>query len=179
MEKIQVVELGKHPQSAVMGTFPCVFCHHKLHGHGWRKRYSIDATLNSFQIWIHRKICPCCGTTYTLLPQWVHAFKLFSLETICRIIEHRIQSDHFGSSLGISGFLQRQWWKGCDARSRTTTDFPGLKETFQSLRKRFGGILASPLSVNIAQDMPPSLMALSLLHRPHQRLYLYVRRGIP
>ena len=179
MEKIQVVELGEHPQSAAMGTFCCVFCHHKLHGHGWRKRYFIDATPKSFQIWLHRKICPCCWTTYTLLPQWVHAFKLFSLETICKILDYRIQSDHFGSSLGISGYLQRQWWKSYHARSRLSNDFPDLKGTFGSFSKRFAGILASPLSVNIAQDMPSSLMGLSLIRGPHQRLYLYVRRGIP
>jgi len=68
---LQVVEGKGPPKSRVLGQFRCPACKVMLHGHGWRRRYFINDALESLQIWIHRKLCPCCWRTYTLLPSWV------------------------------------------------------------------------------------------------------------
>jgi hypothetical protein len=91
LAEMQVVEDQGPPSSHSLGVFFCTFCRTRLHGHGWRKRYFITDSLSSLQLWIHRKLCPCCRKTYTLLPVWVHAFKLFSLETICQDRERTLQ----------------------------------------------------------------------------------------
>lgn len=57
LQVLQVVEGTGPPKSQKIGTFHCPACKVKLHGHGWRRRYFITETLNSIQIWIHRKRC--------------------------------------------------------------------------------------------------------------------------
>ena len=179
LAELQVVEDQGPPSSHSLGVFFCTFCRTRLHGHGWRKRYYITDSLSSLQLWIHRKLCPCCRKTYTLLPVWVHAFKLFSLETICRILACRIEKGHFSTILGISGYLQRRWWKGYSDRSRCESDFPDHGLLFSHLKSTLRGCLAAPPSVNIVQNRGLSLMGLKLRYHSHQRLYLYVPRCIP
>ena len=116
---LQVVEGKSPPKSQDLGQFHRPACRVKLHGHGWRRRYFINDSLESLQIWIHRKLCPCCRRTYTLLPSWVHALKLFALETITRMLSHRAEKGRFKTTLGISGYLQRLWWKGWSDRARS------------------------------------------------------------
>ena len=179
LAELQVIEGQGPPTSQSLGSFSCTFCRIRLHGHGWRKRYYITESLSSLQLWIHRKLCPCCRKTYTLLPLWLHAFKLFSLETIHRILAYRIEKGHFNTSLGISGHLQRRWWKGYSDRSRSGSDFPDHDQLFPHFKAALRGCLAAPPSVRIVQDRSISLMGLRLLNPSHQRLYLYVPRCIP
>lgn len=179
LAQLQVVDGKEHPESKMLGLFHCIFCNHLLHGHGWRKRYFIDQSLSSMQVWLHRKFCPCCGKTFTLLPSWVHAFKLFSLETICLLLGYKLQKGHFNTVLGVSGYLQRTWWRSYSHRSRVDTDFPDHGKVFHMLRARLRGCISSPPSVIIVQERHPSLMGIHLQRPAHQRLYLYVPRGIP
>ncbi len=55
------------PPTSHRWVFSCTFAH-QLHGHGWRQRYYITESPFHPQLWIHRKLCPCCRKTYTLLP---------------------------------------------------------------------------------------------------------------
>jgi len=116
-----VVEGQGPPNSQSLGVFSCTFCRTRLYGHGWRRRYFITGDLASLRLWIHRKLCPCCRKTYTLLPVWVHAFKLFSLETIHRLLAYRIEKGHFNTIPGVSGYLQRRWWKRYSDRTAFLT----------------------------------------------------------
>jgi hypothetical protein len=176
---LQVVEGEGPPKSGDLGQFRCPACKVGLHGHGWRRRYFINDALESLQIWIHRKLCPCCQRTYTLLPSWVHAFKLFGLGTIARMLSHRAEKGRFKTTLGISGYLQRLWWKGWTDRARSGGEIFNHAAAFTRLEGGLRGCLASPLCVRIVQEVPASRMGSSLLGPSHQRLYLYVPRAIP
>jgi hypothetical protein len=178
LQIIQVVEGEGPPPSSVIGNHFCAHCNQKLHGHGWRRRYFQDTAVNTMVLWIHRKLCPMCKTTYTLLPTWIHAFKIFSVETIVATLAYKLKWGRFCSSNGISGYLQRQWYNYFVMRSRVSEDFADqyhLVDESSVVRS----CLAAKLSLVIVKTVPVSRMAWYLNRPTHQRLYLYLPMALP
>ncbi len=112
IENIQVEEESSHPPDfTILGKFTCPLCGLTLHGHGWRKRYYIDVDFLVLQIWVHRKICPNCRITFTLLPNWVHTLKQYSVLLIKRVLEFKIEHNYFSSRFRVAKFIQKKWYK--------------------------------------------------------------------
>lgn len=178
LKTIQVVEGEGPPRSSVTGEHCCAHCNRKLHGHGWRRRYFLDKDLTPEVLWIHRKLCPLCKTTYTLLPTWMHVFKIFSVETIVAVLKYKAKWGRFCSFNGISGYLQRQWFKHFDKRLRGTEDFIDHHQVLNEV-SAISSCLAAKSSLIMVKKLPVSRMAWHLKRPTHQRLYLYLPMALP
>jgi len=178
LQIIQVVEGEGPPPSSVTGEHYCAHCNQRLHGHGWRRRYFLDKALDAVVLWIHRKLCPLCKTTYTLLPTWMHAFKIFSVETILETLTYKLKRGRFCSFNGISGYLQRQWFTHFVKRSRISKSFAEHhRPPDESLEA--SSYLAAKSSLIVVKTVPVSRMAWYLNRPTHQRLYLYLPMALP
>jgi hypothetical protein len=178
LQIIQVVEGEGPPPSSVTGEHYCAHCNQRLHGHGWRRRYFLDKALDAVVLWIHRKLCPLCKTTYTLLPTWMHAFKIFSVETILATLAYKLKRGRFCSFNGISGYLQRQWFKHFDKRLRITEDFVDHHQVLNE-SPVVSSCMAAKSSLIVVKTVPVSRMAWYLNRPTHQRLYLYLPMALP
>ncbi len=178
LENIQVGEDTLHPPHAgMLGSFACPLCSHTLHGHGWRKRYFIDVDLVALQIWIHRKICPQCLMTFTLLPPWVHALKLFSVSLIKKVLEFKIQHNHFSSKFGVAPFVQKKWYRRLIHKARTHCDFYNKEDLHNQITTSINSLLVAPLFIKVLPQYGNSKMSIQLLQVPHQRLLLFLQPG--
>ena len=133
----------------MFGMMYCICCGHKLHGHGWRLRYFIDCNGISIRIWIHRKLCPDCKMTYTLLPTWIHIFKLYSVKTIRRVLEAAIINGHLGNQQPVSRPLQRVWKTQFIQRACIENNTYTNESLLKKLHTHMGSCIASPLSIRL------------------------------
>lgn len=149
-------------------VFTCVICGYRLHGHGWRERIVYDEDNQQVIIWVHRKRCPSCGQTYTLLPLGVHAFMRHVVAVITAVIDSFLETRHLVHR--ISGWvdlrLRRIWVRNFLLRYRimnTTTVLPKccLKEPY----------IAAPVRLNVTKLRAD---AVSLRKRFHMPYHLYL-----
>jgi len=179
--KIQVSSTEEQPpECAIFGILFCVCCSCRLYGHGWRKRYCIDVELNELRIWIHRKYCPVCGMTYTLIPEWLHVFKCYSVDIIRKVLEAASKSGHLGNQIPVSRSLQRSWIKQFRERACAKSNVNDGKSLLQMLTRFPGSCIASPLRVQILTRALRGKMDAYSFKRSgaHQRLLLFVPSGL-
>ncbi|MCF7945354.1 MAG: DUF6431 domain-containing protein [Spirochaetia bacterium] len=175
--KVQVLSTEiSHPECSLFGIIFCPCCGKRLHGHGWRQRYFIDADLKEFLIWIHRKHCPNCGMTFTLLPKWVHAFKCFSVELIQQVLHAAFTTGHLGNRYQVNRTLQRTWRTQYIARSSLETNYDAVEFTKAKKSIIPDSCLASPLKLQIlTQKLHGKMEALSFKPPgPHHHLLLFI-----
>jgi len=150
-ENIQVVEGYSHPESGLFGGHGCVLCGSVLHGHGWRKRWVIDDQGKPRQYWIQRLRCPKCKQTYTLIPRWLHVFKLHALDVVKQMLIHRLKAGHFKYRSPVPVYLQKVWWRQFMSRCMLKTSFHTDRELEATIG--FGKPqMASRLSMNVSDD---------------------------
>ena len=99
-------------------------------------------------MWVHRKRCPKCRHTYTLIPQFVHVLKTYDNETIVNVLEHKIQTKKFGFSDLVSPKLQRIWFKQFITRCKIRSNFENLVDILKSS----SSIIAAPMNLKILQS---------------------------
>lgn len=172
--KVQVDESGDHPEPKVYGEHNCAYCGRRLQGHGWRIRSYLDAKLRWCPIWVHRRRCPGCERTTTILPSWVHIFKQFSVETILETLSYRITKGVFPRIAGLSGYVQRMWWRPFIARHQHRETFVDSAYLSECLRAEPGGCIARTARVFMVKQLPMLPMEQKRFGDTHQRLYLYV-----
>lgn len=168
-DKLQVLLQDKHPNCEIFGYMICPVCKSRLHGHGWRSRFCQDGSRSCFSIWIHRKYCPHCRNTYTLLPEILHVLKIYTLQTILNVLNFKVSFGHFTSTIDVPSGLQRIWYRQFLKRCRLKTDFPDLQEHLSK-----SSTLASPLCVNAIEDSA-NIGTSEMKHsRTHHRLNFYI-----
>jgi hypothetical protein len=145
-EILQVHGDAPHPGHGVFGEVRCPVCAVRMHGHGWRTRSFFDTMDQGVPVWVHRCICPVCRLTYTLLPAWVHALKRYSMETIRKVLCHRISRGCFSGKLGVQRSLQRSWWSGFLRRMQASGNRPEQAVLLDACHK-IGQTMASPPGV--------------------------------
>lgn len=178
LEKMQVEENSVHPPySKILGKFMCPLCSHNLHGHGWRKRYFVDVDLITLHIWIHRKYCPKCRTSYTLLPRWVHALKLYSVSLIKKVLKFKIEHDYFSAKFGAPKFLQKIWFKRLVHKARSFRDHYTKADLHKLVEDSVASLVVAPASVKVLLEHGNSRMSIQQLREPHQRLLLFLRQA--
>lgn len=173
-EKIQGLLREKHPDCSMFGYIACPVCHSHLQGHGWRRRYLQDGADTCRTIWIHRKRCPVCGRTYTLLPGIIHVLKLYTLETIVKVLSHRLEKGHFTRRIPVPVRLQSIWFGQFMRRSRSGTNFPDLGMILSSGDQS----LASPVSLRKLDNPVNPACALTRQVKPHHPLVLLLRSHV-
>ena len=106
---LQVANGEGHPDSTIFGYMTCPFCAYHLHGHGWRTRYLEGEPERFIQVWIHRKKCPHCRRTYTLIPEGMAAIAQYPITRIAEALAYRHAEGHCSLSLRIPPATQRRW----------------------------------------------------------------------
>lgn len=125
-DKVQVTEDRKTPDAEEFPVQTCPMCGRRMHAHGWRTRFIVDIERKTTLIWVRRVYCPGCRKTGTILPKFVHALKLFSLEAIRKVLGHRIESGSKSGRFAVSRYLQERWWRSfCLKRSGGDARGPG------------------------------------------------------
>ncbi len=181
-EKIQVGTTPDEtpPLCQIFGEKRCICCGRKLHGHGWRQRYFEDIDQQSLRLWIHRKLCPGCGITYTLLPKWVHTFKLHSVALIRRVLHMAFCTGHVGNQLRVSRPLQRLWKAQYIQRSSALENQLDPSRLVGQILKEPGSCLTSPPGLH---ELTTPLMGKmqAMQYKPpgaHHRLLLFIPSGL-
>jgi len=172
-KKIQVVEGASHPEFGLFGEHRCVLCGSTLHGHGWRRRWLIDGTGNARQYWIHRLRCSECRQTYTLIPRWMHAFKLYGLDVVEAVLSHRLEAGRFDYRSQVPVYLQKVWWSQFKARCMVHASFWGKAWLGETIAIGMPYV-ASRLSMNASADNGTIRVMKSRLHDRHHPLHLFV-----
>jgi hypothetical protein len=179
-EKIQVVSpQGQPPSHTIFPMIRCPCCGSMLHGHGWRQRYLIDCEYQVHRIWIHRKLCPNCCMSYTLLPTWVHAFKCFSVELIRAVLSRALETGHLGNHFQVSRSLQRQWKRQFIIQASTQTNLSG-QQLLESLSTwGYGSCLTAPAVLRVLTcRLKGKMHALTHMSKSHQRLFLFIPQAL-
>lgn len=178
--KIQVTKSGKPPDCSIFGIMYCICCGHKLHGHGWRLRYYIDVHGVAIRIWIHRKRCPECKMTYTILPKWVHIFKIYCVETIRNVLEAAARTGHLGNHQPVSRPLQRIWKRQFVQRACIENNTNTSESLLQKLAATPSNYLAAPLSIRVLTKPLSGKLGLRFYRKPgsHQRLLLLMSSSL-
>lgn len=167
-EKIQLLLQDKHPNSEIFGYMSCPVCHNHLHGHGWRTRFCQDSSRSCYKIWIHRKYCPQCKNTFTLLQKILHALKMYTLQTILNVLSFKVTFGHFTTTIEVPASLQRVWYRQFVKRSRLKTDFPDLREGIKQSQ-----VIASPLTLHQIKDSVNMAVFQNSIGKSHHRLNFY------
>jgi len=167
-EKLQALLQDKHPKCEVFGYMVCPICQNHLHGHGWRIRFCQDSSRSCFRIWIHRKYCPKCRNTFTLLPKILHVLKIYTLQTILNVLNFKVRFGHFTSTIDVPASLQRIWYRQFVKRSRLKTDFPNLKASITQSQ-----IISSPISIHSLKDSANMSELTAGRSKSHHRLNFY------
>lgn len=167
-EKLQVLLQDKHPNSEIFGYMSCPVCHNHLHGHGWRTRFCQDSSRSCYRIWIHRKYCPRCKNTFTLLPKILHALKIYTMQRILNVLSFKVAFGHFTTTIDVPASLQRIWYRQFVKRCRMKTDFPDL-----GLSLNESSIIASPLSLHEIKDSANMMVSQVCSYKSHHRLNFY------
>ena len=106
----QVSDEGEHPDCDQFGYIPCPYCSRRLYGHGWRKRHLEKEKGVFVSIWIHRKRCPDCRKTYTIIPEGMGAVVQYPLDRIREALAYISEHGHCSKSLRIPSPTQKRWW---------------------------------------------------------------------
>ena len=167
-EKIQVLLQDKHPNCEIFGYMSCPVCHNHLHGHGWRTRFCQDSSRSCYRIWIHRKYCPHCRNTFTLLPKILHALKIYTLQTILNVLSFKVAFGHFTTTIDVPASLQRIWYRQFVKRCRMKTDFPDL-----GLSLNESPIIACPLSLHEIKESAYMMVSQVCCYKSHHLLNFY------
>ena len=86
-------------------------------------------------IWIHRKRCPFCRKTFTIIPEGMGAVVQYPLDRIKEVLAYISEHGHCSKSLLIPSQTQKRWWRNFTARVKAATGmFPGRKETDEAIR---------------------------------------------
>lgn len=130
---LQVVSGEEHPDCDAFGYITCPFCSSHLQGHGWRQRHLESGPRAFILVWVHRKRCPRCGRTYTLIPEGMAAVAQYPLERIGEALSYRHRIGHCSKSLGIPVPTQKRWWRRFTARLRAERGmFPAEAEAAEA-----------------------------------------------
>ena len=181
LELIQVSEGEEHhPDCKIFGDFFCVCCRHRLYGHGWRQRHFIDGALDEMRIWVHRKLCPHCHMSYTLVPTWIHVFKCYGVEIIRKVLSAACQTGHLGNGIRVSRSLQRIWVKQFHSRVSVETNVREAASLLAEMSTIPGSCLASALGTSILErPLRGKMDAFSYKKQgAHQRLILYAPQNL-
>ena len=131
----QVSDEVEHPDCDQFGYIPCPYCSRRLYGHGWRKRHLEKEKGVFVSIWIHRKRCPDCRKTYTIIPEGMGAVVQYPLDRIREALAYISEHGHCSKSLRIPSPTQKRWWLNFTARVKAATGmFPGRKETEEAIK---------------------------------------------
>jgi hypothetical protein len=131
------------------------------------------------RIWMHRKLCPSCRMSYTLLPSWVHAFKCFSVEMIRAVLSRAFETGHLGNHFQLSRTLQRQWRRQFIAQVSIQTNLTD-KQVLESLHAWvYGSCLTAPAVLKVLScRLKGKMHALTHMSKAHQRLFLFIPHAL-
>jgi transposase-like protein len=149
----------------------CPICGAHLQGHGWRNRYV--AGLNGcFMILVHRKKCPSCKMTFTLLPKGLHSMRIYDVDTIVTAIRSFLEMGRYINSIAIEKSLRKSWVNAFLKRN-SQGEAKGKDELLAILDKAKNAFLAAPLSLmHLAREEIVSRQNLERYRVPHHRLLL-------
>lgn len=97
-----------HPGWEGMPEVWCRNCGSHTHGHGWRRRY-VKYMGEDKTIWVGRRRCPSCGSTYTILPQDVSPLCIWDTASNVAALLEWVVLDRLpvNSESGMSAALRR------------------------------------------------------------------------
>ena len=152
----------------------CPICGAHLQGHGWRNRYV--AGLNGcILIIVHRKRCPHCKMTFTLLPRGLHSMRIYDVETIAMSIRSFLEAGHYINSIHVSKTLRKSWTKAFLKRN-SQGEAKCRDELLGILGNAQNAFLAAPLALReLAKGEIRSRQNLERYRVPHPRLLLGLR----
>lgn len=114
--ELQVKNDEGPPSTSKVEHLACPFCLCRMHGHGWRRRYLVDAEGTTLRVWVHRVRCPRCGRTCTQVPQGVSLFKIYSVEVITNVVALCLASGHVPNRIRVSKHVAKRWLSHFNAR---------------------------------------------------------------
>ena len=172
LESISLM-IGQEEKERYLSAEPaaCPICGAHLQGHGWRNRYV--AGLNGcILILVHRKRCPNCKMTFTLLPKGLHSMRVHDVETIYTAIRSFFEAGHYINSISVSKSLRKSWTKAFLKRNGQG-EARGKDELIEMLGNAHNAFLAAPLALKeLAKGEIWSRQNLERYRVPHHRLLL-------
>lgn len=170
-DKLQALLGKEHPECNIFGYWTCPVCGRHMHGHGWRSRVVQDSASTSFRIWIHRKLCPNCGLTCTLLPKTLHALKFYTLDLIIKVLTSIGKLGHCDSRIEVPLKMQRIWYGQYRKRLRIFTEFssPGQQD--------YGVVPCAPITLTEMRDSANLLTWAGQCCKSHHRLGFFFQKG--
>lgn len=169
---LQVKKGEGHPDCDVFGYMTCPVCSRHLHGHGWRKRHLEEEGGRFILVWVHRKKCPGCGMTCTLIPEGMAAVSQYTLGRIREALYYRSSHGHCTKKLQIPVTTQKRWWRNFTVRVRAAF---GMFPTPQETGCAIGGITplsTLPLGWIETKDSGDLKVLLTRLRHPHHIMFL-------
>lgn len=175
---LQVGNGEEHPDEGIFGYMTCPCCSSHLHGHGWRKRHLEKEPGRFIQVWIHRKRCPHCRRTYTLIPEGMAAIAQYPLERIREALCYRAVHGNCTVRLHIPTRTQKRWWRNFMLRTKASSGmFPSDAAIADAARD------PTPLSTLplgwIAVNDPAELRSLAACSGPSHHIMLLPRHQTP
>ena len=149
----------------------CPICGANLHGHGWRDRCA-NVLNASLLILMHRKRCPQCRMTFTLLPKGLHFMKNFDVLSIAGAIRSFLETGSHATSIPIARSV-RECWLRTFLKRNSQGEAKTRESLLEILEKNQDAFLAAPLAlIKLARDEIVSRQSLERFRVPHHRLFL-------
>lgn len=149
----------------------CPICGVHLQGHGWRNRYVVGQN-GSILILVHRKRCPSCKMTFTLLPKGLHSMRTYDVDIIATAIRSFLETGHYINSIAVAKPLRKAWVRAFLKRN-SQGEAKGKDELHAILDKAQNAFLAAPLSLmHLAREEIVSRQNLERYRVPHHKLLL-------
>ena len=169
--KVLTIEKSERDRYLALEPSVCPICRSPLQGHGWRCRY-VAIVGGWLLIMVHRKRCPACKMTFTLLPKGVHALRLYDVQTIVATISSYLETGRYLNSIPLSKSLRKQWVKAF-LRRNADEGCKDNKQLLKILEQTANAFLAAPLALKrLTQSDIFTRQNLERYKVPHQRLRL-------
>ena len=149
----------------------CPICKARLQGHGWRDRYVVGLN-GCILILVHRKRCPSCKMTFTLLPKSLHALRTYDADIIATVIRSFLETGRYINSIAVAKSLRKSWVAAFLKRN-SQGEAKGKDELLAILDKAQNAFFATPLSLmHLVREEIVSRQNLERYRIPHHRLLL-------
>lgn len=112
----------------------CPICGAHLQGHGWRNRY-VAGPNGCILILVHRRRCPNCKMTFTLLPKGLHSMRIYDVDIMVTAIRSFLEMGRYINSIAIAKPLRKSWTKAFLKRN-SQGEAKGKEELPEGTRRR-------------------------------------------
>ena len=171
-ELLQVEKEEEHPDCGIFGYMACPVCGSHLHGHGWRRRYLEKEWGEFIRVWVHRKRCPHCRRTYTLIAEGMSAKAQYTIDRIRDALSTRQEGHRSSSGLGIPLRTQKLWWRNFMRRTKAEVGMTPTAGEISAAIAAADPITVLPLSYSRASESAIRGVTGRRCGGPHHIMYL-------